>query len=153
MFKTALKRAALGIPLGIAIGYIITICISVGIGDGRYFAYVPELGESLGGSELKAVIVQAALCSLLGAASAGSSVIWELDNWSLAKQSVVFFIILSVVMMPIAYIARWMEHSFIGFVSYFAVFAAFFFVIWLVRYLFWKKKISGLNSDITESDK
>ena len=153
MFKTALKRAAIGLPLGIAIGYIITICISLGIGDGKYVAYVPELAESLGGSELTAVIVQAALCALLGAVSAGSSVIWEMDRWSLAKQSVVFFVLLSVVMMPIAYIARWMEHTVAGFVSYFGVFAAIFFLIWLVRFVFWKKKIAGLNSDIAKEDK
>ena len=152
MFKTALKRAALGLPLGIAIGYIITVCISLGIGDGRYYAYVPELADSVGGSELTAVIVQAVLCAVLGAVSAGSSVIWELDSWSLAKQSAVFFILMSLVMMPIAYIARWTDHTVVGFVSYFGVFALIFFLIWLVRFFFWKRKIAGLNSDIAENE-
>ena len=152
MFKTALKRAALGLPLGIAIGYFITICISLGMGTGEYYVCVPELAESLG-SEIAAVIVQAVLCAVLGAVSAGSSVIWENDGWSLAKQSVICFIVLSCTMMPIAYIARWMEHTLAGFVTYFAVFAGIFFFIWLARYLFWKKKIAGLNSDMVSDNK
>lgn len=152
MFKTALKRAALGLPLGVAIGYFITICISLGIGTGEYYACVPELAESLG-SELAGVIVQTVLCALLGAVSAGSSVIWEMDRWSLAKQSVICFLVLSGIMMPVAYLAHWMEHSLVGFVSYFAVFAAIFFFIWLARYLFWRKKIAGLNTDIISDDK
>lgn len=153
MFKTALKRAALGLPLGISIGYIITIFISLGIGEGRYYAYVPQLAESLGGSELRAVITQAALCAVLGAVSAAISVIWELENWSIARQSLVYFLLLSVTMMPVAYLAQWMEHSLTGFLSYFALFTVIFLFVWLARYLFWRSKVSALNKDMKAEDK
>lgn len=148
MFKTVLKRAVLGAPLGITIGYVITIMISLGIGDGRYYAYVPQLAESLGGGELSAVIVQAALCAILGAVSAGSSVIWEMENWSLLKQSLIFFVLLSAVMMPVAYFAQWMEHSLSGFLGYFAIFTVIFIFVWLIRYFFWKSKVKALNNDM-----
>ena len=43
-----------------------------------------ELAEALG-NEIRAVILQALLCGLLGAGFAASSVIWELESWSVEK--------------------------------------------------------------------
>ena len=148
MFKTALKRAALGLPLGITIGFLITIAISLGIGDGKYYAYVPQLADSIGGGELNAVMAQTALCAVLGAVSAGASVVWEIENWSLMKQSLVFFALLSAVMMPVAYLAQWMEHSLGGFLSYFAMFTVMFIFVWIVRYFFWRGRVRALNKDM-----
>ena len=43
MKKKALLRGLLGVPLGMAMGYLITIVISLGWGQGRYVACMPEL--------------------------------------------------------------------------------------------------------------
>ena len=75
MKKKIISRSALGFPLGIAIGYIITIFISLGWANGSYSPCVPEL-VSVMGNEIYAVILQALLCGLLGAGFAASSVIW-----------------------------------------------------------------------------
>ena len=73
MKKEILKRSLFGAPLGIAIGVIITIIISLTVGDGRYYAVVPELVNDMG-SEINAVILQTVLCIVYGAAWAGASV-------------------------------------------------------------------------------
>ena len=48
MKKKLLLRGALGFPIGIAIGYVITICISLMWADGYYSPCAPELAEALG---------------------------------------------------------------------------------------------------------
>ena len=43
MKKELIKRCLLGAPLGLAISTVITILISLIVGDGRYYAVVPQL--------------------------------------------------------------------------------------------------------------
>ncbi|MFR1295739.1 MAG: hypothetical protein ACLSBH_10115 [Coprobacillus cateniformis] len=42
MKKKIIKRSLLGFPLGITIGYLITILISLGWANGYYFALCPR---------------------------------------------------------------------------------------------------------------
>ena len=104
MKKKVVLRALLGFPLGIAFGYIITILTSLVWANGFYSPCVPGLIEQMG-SEINAVILQAALSGLLGGVFAASSVIWEIENWSIAKQTGIYFAITALVMMPVAYFA------------------------------------------------
>ncbi|GHU95219.1 hypothetical protein FACS1894208_07660 [Clostridia bacterium] len=152
MLKKVICRGALGFPLGICMGYIITIAISVTLATGEYSPCVPALAEELG-SELAAVIFQAVLCGILGAAFAAASVVWEMEKWSIAKQTGIYFIVASLSMLPIAYFARWMEHSVGGFLLYFAIFIAVFIIIWIIEYTVWKSKIKKLNSSIRNDNK
>lgn len=147
MKKNVLLRGLLGFPLGIAIGYCITICISLGWGGGYYAPCVPALVETMG-SEIKAVVLQALLSGVLGAAFAACSVIWEMERWSIAKQTGIYFLITSLVMMPVAYFTNWMEHSILGFLSYFGIFVFIFVVVWAAQYLAWKKRIKKLNAKL-----
>jgi hypothetical protein len=102
------------------------------------------------GSELNAVIIQTILSAILGAGFAGASVIWEKDEWSLLKQTGIYFAIVTVIMMMVAYVCEWMEHSVKGVASYFAVFFAIFIMVWLVRYIGWKVYISKIKEKITK---
>lgn len=154
MKKKIVLRSALGFPLGIAIGYLITIFISLGLADGYYAPCVPELIPIMG-NEINAVILQALLCGLLGTGFAASSVIWEIDDWSIVKQTGIYFLIISVIMMPIAYFTFWMEHSVTGFLSYFGIFALIFAVIWIIQFIIGKKNVKKMNENLykAKSDK
>lgn len=145
--KEVLKRLCMGIPFGIAIGCVITVFISVGVGDGEYYPYVPALLETAG-TPIRAVILQTVLCSLLGAVSCAGSVIFSLDSWSLLKQSGIYFLILSAAMLPTAYVLHWMEHSFRGAVGYFAMFVLIFLFVWLSQYIGWKIKLKKMNAKL-----
>ena len=81
------------------------------------------------GNELNAVILQTVLCGIMGSGFAMASVIWELDSWSLAKQSGIYFLIACIIMLPIAYIANWMKHSIAGVLSYVCIFIVIFVVV------------------------
>lgn len=147
MKKKLIARGLLGFPIGIAIGFVITIIISACVGDGCFYPVTPELLDTAG-SELSAVIVQTALCGVMGTGFAMASLIWEIDSWSLAKQSGIYFAIACMVMLPIAYAANWMEHSVIGFLSYAGIFIVIFLLVWLIQYLAWKGKINKLNDGV-----
>lgn len=136
-----------GFPVGIAIGFILSIVISLLVGTGDYYPVPSQLAETMG-SELKAVILQTVLCGIMGSGFAMSSVVWDMDSWSLAKQSGIYFLLSAIVMFPIAYITHWMNHSVSGILSYIGIFVAIFLIIWITRYLIWKRKIRRMNAHL-----
>lgn len=150
-WKKVIIRCILGAPIGLAISTIITIVISVLIGDGSYYAVVPALIEDFG-TEIKAVLVQA-LCSLVyGAAFGGASVIWE-NEWSVLKMTVTHFLICSIATFPIAYLMRWMDHKLSGVLEYFGIFILIYIIIWVSQYARMKRKVNIWNKKINELTK
>lgn len=147
MKKQILLRGALGFPLGITIGYLITIVISLRWANGYYSACVPELITTMG-NEINAVILQALLCGLLGVGFGASSVIWEIEHWSIIKQTGIYFIIVSIIMMPMAYLMYWMEHSIKGFLTYFGIFALIFIFIWIIQFVIGKRTVKKMNENL-----
>jgi len=148
--KKLLKRCLLGAPLGLAISTVITIVISICAGDGMYYAVVPELIAD-SGSEINAVVIQAVLSLVYGAAWAGASIVWETDGWSLLKQTVVHLLVCSAATFPIAYFARWMPHNAKGIALYFGIFVAIYLVVWLSQYSAMKKRVKQINEKLKKS--
>lgn len=150
MKKNMIKRALLGAPIGLAISTLITIISSYVLGGGSFRAVVPQLAEACG-SELNAVTLQA-LCSMLyGAAFAGASVIWEQENWSLTRMTLIHLLICSLATFPTAYFLYWMEHSLSGVLLYFGVFLAVYAGIWLSQFSSMKKKIDAINRKMNQN--
>lgn len=150
MKKKIIMRSLLGFPIGIAIGYLITILTSLGWANGYYLPCVPEL-ISVMGNEINAVILQTVLCGILGTGFAASSIIWEMDNWSIVKQTGIYFSINSVIMLPIAYFAYWMEHSIVGFFIYFGIFVLIFVIIWITQFVIVKHNIRKINEKLLQT--
>ncbi|MCH5296340.1 MAG: DUF3021 domain-containing protein [Ruminococcus sp.] len=149
MKRNLFTRCLIGAPIGLSISYIITIIISVILDDGNFHPIVPQLAN-ICGSEINAVAVQA-VCSLLyGGVIAGASVIWEKDNWSILRQTLTHCIIISVTILPIAYLMHWMNHSVWGILSYFGIFFVIYFIIWIFQYYAIKKRIKAFNKRVQE---
>ncbi len=146
MKKSIILRCLIGMPIGLAISTVITIIISASIGDGTYYAVVPELSAECG-NEIKAVIIQAVCSVLYGAAFAGASAIWETD-WSLTKMTLTHLLICSAATFPIAWLMYWMDHSVSGVLKYFGIFLLIYIVIWITQYSSMKRKIAEMNSRI-----
>ena len=151
MKKRLILQGLLGFPLGIAIGFVITILISICVGDGSFYPVTPELMETMG-NELNAVILQTVLCGVMGSGFAMASVIWEMDSWSLARQSGIYFSVACIIMLPIAYVTNWMKHSVGGILAYIGVFVVIFLTVWLIQYYAWKRKIKKMNDCIRKSN-
>ena len=144
MKRKIVLRSLLGFPLGLALGYMITIIISLIFADVYYSPCVPELTTSME-REINAVLLQAFLCGILGSGFGAASVIWELENWGLVRQTGIYFTIVSVIMMPIAFVTHWMEHSLKGILSYFGIFFIIFVVIWVIQYVIAKRNVKKMN--------
>lgn len=147
MKRKIIARSALGFPLGITIGYLITIFISLAWADGHYAPCEPNLAYAMG-SEINAVLLQALLSGILGIGFSGASVIWEIEHWGIVQQTGVYFAIVALIMMPIAYFLYWMEHTFWGFLSYFIIFVLVFIVFWIVMRMIGKHTVKQMNANL-----
>lgn len=150
MFKTIAKRSLLGAVIGVFISHVIAIIISLCIADGSFYAVVPQLIEATG-SEINAVLLQAACSIFYGAVFGGISVIWELDSWSILKQTVVHFLVVSIATLPVAYVTHWMHHSVLGMIIYFGIFAVIYAFIWFGQYMAVKSNIIQMNTKVNGS--
>lgn len=83
---------------------------------------------------------------------AASSVIWEMEDWGIVKQTGIYFGIVSVIMMPVAYFLYWMEHSVMGFLSYFGIFAFIFIIIWLIQFFTGRRIVKRLNENLNKAN-
>ena len=152
MKKKVISRCLIGAPIGLFVCHLILIIISVFINlftlrKGEFFSAPPSL-ITLCGNELNAVIIQTICSLIMGAAFAGASVIWEVENWSLLKQTILHFLVISVSTLPIAYFMYWIPHTFRGILIYIAIFFFIYFTIWIGRYFTMKKKIQAINDKI-----
>lgn len=150
MKKKIITRSLLGFPIGIALEYLISIVGSLAWANGYYSPCTPELISAMG-SEINAVILQTLLSGIIGAGFAASSVIWEIDTWSIVKQTGIYFSILSVLMLPIAYFAYWMEHSIVGFLIYFGIFVLLFGILWITMFVIGKNNVRKMNEKLSQT--
>ena len=134
MKKRVFLNALISFPIGIAIGQIITIVISL-IYGGKYYSCPPQLISDVG-SEMGAVVLQTILCGIVGAGLGGANVVWQVQKWSIFRQTAVYFAVACLIMLPVAYFMRWMEQSFAGFLIYFGIFVFIFIVFWGLSYWF-----------------
>ena len=151
MKKKMLKRGLFGFPVGITVGFVISLFVSARIGDGFFHPVAAALTSAMG-SELNAVVLQTLLCGVMGAGFAAASVIWEMDSWSLARQSGIYFAVISLLMLPVAYLSNWMPHTFGGIVSYVGIFIAIFAFIWIALYLALRGKIKKMNAEVKRAE-
>lgn len=147
MKKKIMLRLALGFPIGVTIGQIISIVISLIWAKGYYAPCVPELAIAMG-NEINAIVLQTILCGLLGMGFAASSLIWEIEHWGITKQTAIYFLLVSFIMMPIAYFTYWMEHSLVGFLRYFGIFALIFAIVWVIQFTIGRKNIRKMNENL-----
>lgn len=150
MKKKILLRSLVGAPVGVTISLIITIIFSLCTGHGEYFPAPHELVYWCGGNATTAVIVQM-LCSLfIGAVGGGSSVIWEIEKWSLLKQTLIHFAVIAVPFIGISYVMNWLPHYIYGALGYTGAFIAMYVIMWCSIYFSIKSKIKKLNKQLME---
>lgn len=149
MKKKILVRSLLGAPIGVTVSLVITIIFSLALGNGEFFPAPHELMD-LCGNETVAVIVQL-FCSLfIGAVGGGSSVIWEIEEWSLLKQTLVHFAVIAVPFIGVGYILNWLPHYLYGALGYVGGFIAVYVIMWISIYFSTKAKVKKMNEHLRE---
>lgn len=139
-------RGLIGIPIGIAIS--ITIALGISIGFGELLLVPPQMVVRFNGCELPAFINQYILSCIIGFTFAAASCIFEVERWSLALQTFIHFLVLSIVFLPVSIMAGWMGTTPLAILIYFGIFVTSYMVIWGVQYCIWKQKIAQINKKL-----
>ena len=143
--KEAFKRGLNGMPQGIAIGLLIAIIHSLIAGE---LMMTPMILIEQFDSAVNALIVQTLFSGLIGATFGACSVIWNMDNWSILKQTALYFGTTSIVFFPVSYFMHWMRHSLAGIALYFIIFIAIFFISWMGGYIYLKININKIKEKL-----
>lgn len=129
MKKQIILRGLLGMPLGVAISVWWSLASFALLGRGDYALTVPSL-EAACGSPLAAAAAQTAAVMAYGAMWGGASVIWEVERWSLLRQTVTHFCLTAAGTFPVAWSLGWMTRSLGGAAVYFGIFIGIYALIW-----------------------
>lgn len=137
MMRSFLKRAGLGFLLGIVVCDLIYVICATPQSVSREFA------ERIGDLRL-AMLLQTVLPGLYGALTMGFTVLYDADHLPLAAATGLHCAICIVPFVPLSLFLCWFDSVsdlliMIGF-----QFAAFF-VIWLIMYLSYRRKVRELN--------
>ncbi len=142
--KNIIKRAILGFMTGIFVGHTISILESLITHDGNFYAVSAALVD-LAGTNLGAVIIQYFLTGIMGAVFASSSVIFEMDEWSLLRQTITHFVIVSVLSYIAGFLCRWFPHTVVSTLIWFGVFIVVYIIFWVCFMLYYKNKVKKIN--------
>ena len=145
--KKIVSRVLYSFPIGISCSVGISLFLSLLFGEGKYYPFAASL-VFFTGSEVKAMLMQTILSGILGSVFGGMSFIWEIERWSILKQTAVYFLSVSIPMMGISYLLYWMEHSLSGFLLYFLIFVIVFIVVWLFNLAMYWIKIRKMNQNL-----
>lgn len=137
--KQALKRALFGIPIGIAIGATISLAINIAMqGSDTHTPY----------SSLEFYTTSYIVSAIIGALYAGSSIIWELEKWSLLKQVTTHFFLTITTHITCAIIASWVPFELSAILIYIGIYVALYLLIFFIIYIVQKKQVNKVNSQL-----
>lgn len=142
--KKALLRGFLGVPIGVFIMTLVGLVISLTLGKLTTISPA-HLGTA---SNLTVYTIQFALSCLMGFAFAISSAYFEIESWSIAKQTLLHFITISIVYFPTAIYLGWVEFKLLQIIVFVGIFFLIYVTIWLTQYVILKKKINILNDGL-----
>ncbi len=147
MLKEIIKRASLGFMIGVFIGETILIFESLLAGNGNFYPISAYLSAHTN-TELNAVIIQYFLFGIIGITFASSTVIFELDNWSLLAQTVLHFVITSVVMYISGFLCGWFPHTTRSTILWFVIFIIIYVIMWISFTIYYRKKTESINESL-----
>ena len=134
IWKKAVILGAIGMILGIFVG------------AGFWYLMSGEAPESSTG--LGALMLHLLLSGVLGMVANGSSVIYEIEEWSIVRATIIHFIIAMGIFYVIAFNLGWFSPSDPACWIMSAIMVFVYFVIWMVQSLVFKHKVKRMNEEL-----
>ncbi|MGO3732609.1 MAG: DUF3021 domain-containing protein [Vagococcus sp.] len=150
--KKILKRIINGIPLGVFIGLIISYVISLLLDFGIYYPAPPNFTNRFE-TELNALGVSIILWGLIGVMFSVASLIYERDDWSILKQTVLHFCTMYIGMISFGLLAGWFTSSLKELMVVTLIFVFIYLIIWLVSMLKARRTINSVNKQLKKIHK
>lgn len=145
--KKIIISGLIGLPIGIMWTVLILFFESVAYGSGKFIVGVPGFVEKCG-SEVSAMGIQLFVSAVFGFIIGSASSIWRRDDWSLLKQTILHFIILSFTFCGAGLICWWMPRTVFGVLSYFAIMLLIYIVIWVIMFFATRRQVKEINKFI-----
>lgn len=83
------------------------------------------------------------IVGIIVAVVAAATVIYEIENWSITKQSIVHFLVMLVTVFPCLLISGWFElNNFVDYLIVFGIFIAVGVVMWGISYIVFGKLLA-----------
>lgn len=128
--KMVIQRGIFGIVTGLAIGYTMLMLLATF-----------QEGFTIISSE---VSYHYFLAMIVGFWMASSTVIYDVDEWSLLRQTVIHALVISPYI-PIAFIIGWAPTTVGGGIAFVLGYIAIFAIIWLSFKAYWTKRAREMN--------
>ncbi|MEX1378247.1 MAG: DUF3021 domain-containing protein [Eubacteriales bacterium] len=136
--KEIIKRAAYGVPIGIAIGATFALVIAYIMKDQNGLPAPAEY-------RLSFYTVSYIVSMFIGAIFGASSVIWDVEKWSLRTQTILHFLITITSHLTCAVIANWIPFKLQAILIYGGIYFFLYVMIYIIIYSVQKKRIAQLN--------
>jgi len=136
LWKKMAFRAMIGFAIGVLVGT--GFLASAGIRN-----YYTEYG--IGRFALYLI-----LSGVLGAVNVGTTILYDFDEWSLARSTLTHFCITMTTLCAIGFPMRWFSlHDPVTWWM-FLIFVVIYFIIWLVLYLKYRREVRQINSALKD---
>lgn len=143
-----IRHALSGMFIMIGINFLISLSVSSQYGT---FIIAPkELVDQVG--ILQAAKMFALYSALTGGVFGGLMVLYQNENRSLMKSTLIYFVITSAVNIYSAYQMYWMERSAVGILQYLSIFVVIFFIIWFINWYVAYQKMKKLNKVVNKAN-
>lgn len=149
MLKKAITRGISSFLYAVAVNVILGAVLIFAVNKPDFLPVLPEFADRFN-SSVQAMLVQWLLIGLTSASFGFWSILMELERWSLLLQSVVYFILTTIVWVPVAVVCwglgRYVQ-TFLGVVlSYLIAYT----VSWTVQYRSCKQSVKQINQRLKE---
>ena len=144
MLNKIIKRAIMGFVYGVFIGQTILILESLVGGNGNFYPVSAYLLQH-SSSQMVAVIIQYFLTGIIGISFATTTLIFEIDSWSITAQTALHFAITSVVMYIAGFLCGWFPHSVRSTIIWFSIFIVIYVIMWICFTLYFRKQTKKIN--------
>lgn len=131
--KKGLLRGLGGILVGVFINSTILFIIALSVGVDEFPNYITNF------------TTQYIVSVIVGFTFAAISIIFEIDEWSITKQTVVHFIIATSVYLPSSIKAKWMNLDLASIIIFISIFLLVYVGAWVGNYFYWKNKVRDIN--------
>ena len=145
--KEFFKRAIMGFVYGIFIGQTILILESLNAGNGNFYPVSDYLLQH-SSSQMVAVIIQYFLTGIIGISFATTTLIFEIESWSITAQTALHFAITSVVMYIAGFLCGWFPHTVRSTIIWFVIFIVIYVIMWICFTLYYRKQTKKINEAI-----
>ncbi|HAT54351.1 MAG TPA: DUF3021 domain-containing protein [Lactobacillus sp.] len=138
-----------GATIGIAVGFLISLVFSFIYQSKDYAPSAPIFMAHFSSSTI-ATAVSGLLWALIGCVFGVSSLVFEQDQWSITKQTVVHFLITYIGFTPLAILCGWFPLNFFWLLFFTITFIIIYVIIWAISMISARREIQAFNAKLHE---